>query len=77
MGTDRLVVMSAWRNRDLSSDVEHPDRGGHFDITRAIAVFRRGGTGTGIPMDVETLRDLLLARKLKPEDLEGARPMAW
>ncbi|MCM6771972.1 polymorphic toxin type 5 domain-containing protein [Nocardia sp. CDC159] len=69
-GSDRLVVMSAYRNRLAASTIEHPARGGFMSIDTALDI-------RGIPVDPETAVDWVSKGLLDPAEFDRARRVRY
>jgi len=63
---DRLILMSAWKNRILSSTIEHPSKGGSFiEIESALNI-------GGIAVDLELAKDWVNAGFLNADVVAAA-----
>ena len=69
-GTDRFVVMSAWRNRVISGTIEHATKGGSIRLGHAVEI-------GGIPVDASSAADWVAKGLLSPSHLATARKVAF
>jgi hypothetical protein len=64
---ERVILMSAWKNRILSATIEHPSKGGAFmQIESALDV-------GGIAVDVELAKDWVDAGLLNADVVAAAQ----
>lgn len=70
VGSDQLVVMSAYRNRLASGIIEHPSRGGFMSTATALEI-------RGIPVDPETAVDWVSKGLLDPAEIATARRVRY